>query len=314
MLEPIPQKIDIKEKFEAHYKKIMGKEYGKFMEYSLSYIRKAIRVNTLKISVDDLKKRLEKKWILTPIPWCKEGFWIEYRDGKRFDIGNLKEHMLGYIYVQEAASMIPPIVLQPKPGEIVLDMCSAPGSKSTQISAMMQNKGVLVCNDVSGSRIKALGINIQRGGCTNAIITKMHGESIKQEFDRILVDAPCSGVGTIRKSLKILQMWSPGLVEKMSRIQKALVQRAFNILKPKGVMVYSTCTLEPLENEGVVSWLLDKFESAKLEKIELPINRAEPIKEADGKKFHKNVHKCLRIHPYHNDTEGFFVARIIKKE
>ncbi len=312
MPEPIPQKAEIKEKFEEHYKKILGKEYEKFMEYSLSYIRKAIRVNTLKATVKDIKNRLKDRWILTPIPWCNEGFWIEYKDGKRFDIGNLKEHMLGYIYIQEAASMIPPVVLDPKPNETVLDMCSAPGSKATQMSAMMQNKGILVSNDVSGDRIKALGINIQRGGCTNVVITKMHGESIQQEFDRILVDAPCSGVGTIRKSLKILKMWSFGLVEKMSRIQKILIQRAFTILKPGGVMVYSTCTLEPEENEGVVSFLLEKFPEAKLENIELPIKRANPITELNGKKYHPDVSKCLRIHPYHNDTEGFFVARIRK--
>ena len=312
MPEPIPQKVEVKEKFEDHYRKILGKEYDEFMEYSLSYIRKAIRVNTIKTTVKHIKEVLKDKWKLTQIPWCKEGFWIEYKEGKRFDIGNLKEHLLGYIYVQEAASMLPPVVLQPKPGDTVLDMCASPGSKSTQISSMMQNKGVLVCNDIFGDRIKPLGLNLQRGGCSNAIITKQPGESIKEEFDKILVDAPCSGVGTIRKSLKILKMWSPGLVEKMSRIQKRLCERAFKILKPGGVMVYSTCTLEPLENEGVVSHILETIPNAKLEDIKLDIKRAKPILELNGIKFHKDVTKCLRIHPYHNDTEGFFVGRIRK--
>jgi tRNA (cytosine49-C5)-methyltransferase len=314
MLTAIPQNVNIKEKFEAHYRKILGSEYDIFMEYSLSYIRKAIRVNTLKTSIEHIQKSLDKNWKLTQIPWCKQGFWIEYREGKRFDIGNLPEHMLGYIYVQEAASMIPPVVLDPQPGELVLDMCSAPGSKATQISSLMENQGVLVCNDVKGDRLKALGINIQRAGCTNTVITQMYGERIHEQFDRILVDAPCSGVGTIRKSLKILQMWSPGLVAKMAYIQKKLIENAFSNLRPGGTLVYSTCTLEPEENEGVVSFLLEHHADAYTEDIELDIKRYTPFMESEGRIFHAGVSKCLRIHPYHNDSEGFFVAKIRKKE
>ncbi|RJQ17028.1 RsmB/NOP family class I SAM-dependent RNA methyltransferase [Candidatus Woesearchaeota archaeon] len=312
MLEKIPQKIDIKEKFEKHYKNMLGNDYDEFMEYSLSYIRKAIRVNTLKVSVEELKKRLEKNWKLTPIPWCKEGFWIEYRNEKRFDIGNLLEHHLGYIYIQEAASMIPPVVLQPEKNETILDMCSAPGSKATQISALMENTGLLVCNDVKGDRLKALGINLQKAGCTNTVITLMPGERINMEFDRILVDAPCSGMGTIRKSLKTLKMWNMNLVERLTRTQKYLIDSAFRNLKKDGVLVYSTCTLEPLENEGIVSFLLEKYDNAKLEEIKLPIKRQIPISSFKEKQFHPDVKKCLRIHPNDNDTEGFFVARIRK--
>ena len=161
-LEPIPQDIEIKPAFIEHYKELLGDQYDIFMKHSMSFQRKAIRVNTLKISVDDLKRRLEPQWLLTPVPWCNEGFWIEYKAGKRYDIGNLLEHVLGYIYVQDASSMIPPIVLDPQPGEYVFDVCAAPGSKSSQLAQYMHNEGVLICNDVQGSRLKPLGMNLQR--------------------------------------------------------------------------------------------------------------------------------------------------------
>lgn len=186
-LEKIPRNVDVKEKFEKHYRELLGEDYEKFMSYSLSYIRKCIRVNTLKTNVEDIKKRLSDRWILEPIPWCKEGFWIEFKEGKRFDIGNLIEHQLGYMYIQESASMIPPVVLAPKPGELVLDMCAAPGSKTTQIAMYMQNKGILLANDVSGSRLKALGMNLQRCGVHNALITMMLESRLQKIGKKILI-------------------------------------------------------------------------------------------------------------------------------
>ena len=321
LLERIPQNIQIKEKFVEHYQRMLGDRYDLFMKFSLSYIRKAIRVNTLKISVEDLKKRLEPRWKLTQIPWCKEGFWIEYKEEegekKRFDVGNLIEHALGYIYVQEAASMIPPVVLDPKPGMSVLDLCAAPGSKTSQMASMMQNEGILVANDIQGSRLKALGINIQRCGITNIVITMMQSGQLRKgtmRYDAILIDAPCSGVGTIRKSLKTLQMWSPGLVSKLNRVQRQLVDDAFQMLKAGGTMVYSTCTLEPEENEAVVSHLLERYPDAYLEDIDLPITRSSANLEFEGLKIDPSCSKCLSIHPYDNNTEGFFVARIRKRE
>jgi len=321
-LERIPRNIDVKKRFEDHYRMLLGKDYDKFMNYSLSYIRKCIRVNTLKISVPEITSRLKERWVLTPIPWCPEGFWIEFRDGKRFDLGNLIEHHLGYVYVQEAASMIPPIILDPKPGEIVLDMCAAPGSKTSQIAMYMQNNGLLIANDVSGSRLKALGMNLQRCGVSNSIITMMQENRFEKIiesnvlFDRILVDAPCSGTGTIRKSLKTILMWNPSGISKLSRIQKRLIDTGFRLLKKGGVMVYSTCTIEPEENEAVVSFLLDKYPNAHLEDIDasvLDIKRTPAITRFKDMNINPDVIKCLRIHPYDNDTEGFFVARIRKE-
>ena len=129
------KEITFKQKFIEHYSTLT--DFEKFKEYSLKMPRRSIRVNTIKTSVEDIKKRLHEKWELTPIPWCKEGFWIEHDE--RRDVGNLLEYHIGKIYVQEAASMIPPLVLQPKPGDLVLDMASSPGSKTTQMAAMMKN-------------------------------------------------------------------------------------------------------------------------------------------------------------------------------
>ena len=209
----------------------------------------------MKISAKELKKKIEKNWELKQIPWCKEGFWIKNKHSERRDIGNMIEHSLGYFYVQEAASMIPPIVLEPKPGEIVLDMCASPGSKSSQIAAMMENKGILIANDYKGIRLNPLGINIQKSGLTNCIITLMMGQWFKNiKFDKILVDAPCSGTGTIRKSFKTLRIWNPNMIRRLAGTQKQLTENAFNNLKENGILVYSTCSLEPEENEGVVDF------------------------------------------------------------
>lgn len=314
-LTPIPQTIQLKPAFEERYRLLLGPRYEDFLKFSSSYIRKCIRVNTLKSTVPELKRRLDAEWLLTPVPWCKEGFWIEKKGEARFDIGNLAEHQLGFIYIQEAASMIPPVVLAPRPGETVLDLCAAPGSKTSQIAQYMENKGVLVANDVRGQRLKPLGLNLQRCGSSNTIITlNANSRFSSNSFDRVLVDAPCTGTGTIRRSLKTMLMWSPGLVRKLSGEQKRLLELAFSLLKPGGTLVYSTCTQEPEENEEVVSWFLDRHADATLEEINLDIERSPAITEWNGKKYHKNIKNVLRIYPQDNDTEGFFVAKITKSQ
>src|SRR3989338_7410592 len=137
--------VEFKDKFIERYSSLT--DWVKFKTCSLSFLRRSIRVNTLKISIEELKKRLEEHWNLDQVPWCREGFWIEHKQKERRDIGNLIEHPLGYFYAQEAASMIPPLVLGPKEDEVVLDMAASPGSKTTQIAALMGNKGFLIAND-----------------------------------------------------------------------------------------------------------------------------------------------------------------------
>ena len=307
------EEANIKEKFAERYKSLLGKDYDTFIEVSLTFPRRSLRVNTLKISVSELKKRLENKWELTQIPWCKGGFWIRHIKEERRDIGNLIEHQLGYFHIQESASMIPPLVLDSKPNELILDMCASPGSKSTQIAIMMKNTGLLITNDYKGMRLKPLGINLQKAGLINTITTLMDGNRFKGfQFDRILVDAPCSGTGTIRKSLKTLRIWNPNMIRRLCMTQKNLIETAFNNLKKGGILVYSTCSMEPEENEEVVSFLLEKYDNAKLQKIDLQIKRSKPITAFNNKKYHKEISKCLRIWPQDNDTEGFFVSKILK--
>ncbi|MBW2999591.1 RsmB/NOP family class I SAM-dependent RNA methyltransferase, partial [Candidatus Woesearchaeota archaeon] len=212
-------------------------------------------------------------------------------------------------------SMIPPVVLGPKPGEIVLDMCAAPGSKTTQIAQYMKNEGVLIANDITAKRLGSLGVNTQRCGLSNFVITMMQGRFFKKagiEFDKILVDAPCSGTGTIRKSLKTIGMWNPHMIKRLAATQKQLIKTAFEVLKPGGVMVYSTCSLEPEENEAIIDHLLENFDNAKLEQIKLDIKKSPAVLEFEGKSFNPEVKKCLRIWPQDNDTEGFFIAKIEK--
>ncbi len=314
-LEPITNSdaIKFKPKFKARYEQLTNWE--DFKKYSLSFLTRSIRINTLRTTVKETKKSIEAKgWKLQPIPWCKEGFWITNEE--RRDVGNLLEHHLGKIYVQEAASMIPPLALQPKPGEIVLDMCAAPGSKTTQMAAMMKNQGLLIANDYKGQRLQSLGINLQRSGITNVIVTKMSGERFKEfQFDKILVDAPCSGTGTIRKSLKTIQIWNEGMIKKIARQQIKLLENAFNNLKPGGELVYSTCSLEPEENEAIVHLLTEKHPNAKVLPIKLPgLKHKPPIVEFKGIQFNTQVKYTVRLWPQDNDTEGFFIAKIKKNE
>ena len=287
--------------------------WDEFRKYSLSFLRRSIRVNTLLTTIKETKKSIEAKgWKLAPIPWCKEGFWID--NPQRRDVGNLLEYHVGKIYVQEAASMIPPLILDPQPGEVVLDMCAAPGSKTTQMAAMMENRGVMVANDYKGARLQSLGLNIQRSGVLNIVVTLMHGRQFQgHQFDKILLDAPCSGTGAIRKSLKTINIWNPLMITKLARQQKELIDIAFQNLKIGGIMVYSTCSVELEENEGVVDYLLKKYPAAKVLKCQLPGLRAStPVKGFKGEVYDKQICNTLRIWPQDNDTEGFFIAKIKK--
>jgi len=306
---PNAAEIEFKERFIERYSKLTN--FEEFRRFNLSFLRKSMRVNTLKISIKEVKDRLKKDWKLDPVPWCKEGFWIK---GERRDVGNLPEHSLGYIYIQEAASMIPPIVLAPKPGDIVLDVAAAPGSKTTQMASMMKNQGIIIANDISPDRLASLGVNLQRCGVANAAITMMKGHNIRGTFDKILLDAPCTGTGTIRKSVKTIYAWNPDMISRMSGQQKQLIAHSFDMLKSGGTMVYSTCSLEPEEDEEVVDYLISHHEDAKVMPINLKgLKKSECVTEFNGKRYSDEVKKCLRIWPQDNDTEGFFVAKIMKK-
>ncbi len=295
-----------KDKFLEHYSKLTN--IKEFCEYCIKPLSKSIRVNTIKISIKELKEKLQE-YELKQVPWCKEGFWIK---GPRTDFGNLAEHSLGYFYVQEAASMIPPIVLNPSKDDIVLDLAAAPGSKTTQMAAMMDNQGLIIANDIKIDRVTALKINLERLGILNTIVTLRSNYSFKDmRFSKVLLDAPCSGSGAIRKSLKTLKIWNQNMLRKLSGDQKGLLLNAFDSLHENGTLVYSTCSIDPEENEGVIDFLL-RNRNAKLEKINLDIKKSPVILDYGKYHYNEEIKKCLRIWPQDNDTEGFFVAEIRK--
>jgi len=284
---------------------------------------KSIRCNTLKISPEKLKKRLIKKgWkIRQPFQTNPEIMIIE-SNLEPGEIGRSLEHLLGYYYVQEIASMLPVLALEPEPDQVVLDLAASPGSKTTQIAAKMKNRGTLIANEISLGRIKILASNTERCGVTNMIITKKEGAALCMKlkklgfaFDKILIDAPCSGEGTLRSTPLTYKMWNIHTVRKLSSIQKNLVINALEILNPGGELIYSTCTHAPEENEEVIDFILKKFgDKVKIEETKLPVKCRKGITKWQDKEYSQEVKKCARIYPQDNDTEGFFIAKLRRME
>jgi len=294
-------------RFIERYEKIDDSD--EFYKYMAKPLRPSIRVNTLKARVEDVVESLSERFELEPINWCEEGFFINTED-----VGSTIEHQLGLIFSQEASSMIPAVVLDPKPNMLVLDMAAAPGGKTTQIAQYMKNEGCIIANDVKVDRLNILISNLQRCGVLIARVTMKDGRffrRFKDKFDRVLLDAPCSNVGMIRKNFKYLKMWRLKDVISLSRLQKELIMAGYQALKPGGILVYATCTLDPLENEEVINHLIMNTD-AEIINIDLPVKRTKPILKFEDKEYDEEIKKCLRIHPQDNDTEGFFIAKIMK--
>ncbi|MEK6889487.1 MAG: RsmB/NOP family class I SAM-dependent RNA methyltransferase [Nanoarchaeota archaeon] len=311
-------RYEMKPLFEQRIRQLL-KEESDFQAFS-EIVHKSplnfIRCNTLKISPNDLKERLEKKWIIKqPFVEHPEIFLID-QNLLPGELGNSIEHVLGYYYVQEISSMMSVLALTPEPGEFILDLCAAPGSKSSQISAKMGNSGTLIANDLKLDRIRILAATLERAGVTNCVITRKdavalcsHLKKSNYKFDRILLDAPCSGEGTLRSSPKTFITWNEKVVEKMSRIQKKIIANALKCLKKEGVLVYSTCTHAPEENESVVQFALNNF-PVKIETLSLPLKCRPGIDEWKGEQFNPEIKKACRIYPQDNDSEGFFVCKM----
>ncbi len=304
-----------------------------FIEACRRPLRKSIRVNTLKISVQDFSHRCKQLGIqLIAIPWCPEGFWLvdNKTDSSLNEVptepslGNLVEHLQGLFYIQEASSMLPPVALFAERNHSlhskplvhksaqhplkVLDLAAAPGSKTTQLSALMQNQGLLLANEIASSRVKSLHANLQRCGVVNCCLSQFDGrklgERLAGQFDRVLLDAPCGGEGTIRKDPSALANWQLSKVEEMASLQKELILTAYQCLKPGGRLVYSTCTLSPEENQQVANFLLATTD-ALVSDLKNLFAGAEKAITKEG---------YLHIQPQTFDSEGFFVAAFSKPE
>jgi len=313
------KKINPKPEFLEKMKKLLSQaDFEKYERIIQEPLLNSIRCNTLKISPDELKKNLEEKSWKISQPWkdYPEVMIVE-NELQPGELGRSIEHLLGYYYIQELASMLSIIALVSKQNELILDLCASPGSKTTQMASQMKNTGTIIANDINIQRIQILASNLERCGVTNTIITRDDGirfcEKLKLQelkFDKILLDAPCSGEGTMRSSPKTCLMWNPNTIKSLSKLQKKLFKNAFEILKPNGEIVYSTCTHAPEENEEVIDFALKEFkDEIKIEKINLPVKCREGIVEWNGNKYDEKVKFCARIYPQDNNTEGFFIAK-----
>ena len=312
--------LELKPLFVERMKELLEEDFKSYLEILEVLPVRSFRCNTLKISPENLKKRLENNGWEINQPW-KDYLEVMVVSSplKPGELGNSLEHLLGYYYIQELASMLPVLVLKPEKNQLVLDLCAAPGSKTTQMSACMENTGTIIANEISLGRLRVLATNLERCGASNVIITKKEGSAFCKrlereniQFDKILLDAPCSGEGTIRSTPKTPVMWNINTVNLLSKMQKELVTSVISVLKKGGELVYSTCTHAPEENEEIVDFILKNFPSMKIEKILLPIESRQGIKIWKDKEYSEDVKFSCRVYPHVANTEGFFVAKFKK--
>jgi len=313
--------LSARERAAAHlsrYRSIVP-DFDAFMEYQFRPLRPTLRANTLLIDPRELAARLSARGMRTSgVPWHP---WFLYVDdpGPVGNPGRTLEHLLGYYYVQELTSALPPLLLSPGPGELVLDMAAAPGSKTTQMAQMMRNSGTIIANDVDYRRIGALRSNVDRLRVTNVVIARNDARYIAPgvTFPRILLDAPCSSEGVARRAPEHLSRLTLNQIRSISRLQMALIRRAHGLLQPGGILVYSVCTFAPEEAELVVDHALS-LGMEPLE-IELPLRTEPGLREWTDERgrtyrFSSGVERAVRIYPHMNDTGGMFIALLRKPE
>lgn len=229
--------------------------------------------------------------------------------------GKTIQHITGKYYIQSLSSMVPAMVLDPKEKDVVLDLCAAPGSKTTQLSDLMGNKGTLISNEISVDRVKMLVHNIDRMNVINIGVLNHKGELLSKVysnyFDKILVDAPCSALGVLQKKQEVSSWWNEERVAVIASIQLKLLIAAIKMLKPGGELVYSTCTLTPEENEIIVNTVLRKY-PVEAAVIEFPLESHEGFTSYKNERLHPDLKKAKRILPWQVDSEGFFVVKLRK--
>ncbi len=297
----------------AYLKDLLGDQITRF--WNARPEPRAIRVNTIKTTVAEVKKRLEQ-WNVPfrPVSFNPEGLIIE---DDRLPLSQTLDFFLGKFYYQGVSSQLPAVVLNPQKGDKVLDLAASPGSKSTQMAAMMDNTGFLVLNDVSMKRIQALNTNIQNIGSVNYAIYRQPGERIgnilPEYFDKVLLDAPCSALGIIHSHPEVYSWLSAKRLAKIVEQQRQLLVSAYKALKVGGEMVYSTCSISPEENEELIQFMLDHYPleiveiAPEIHKLFLP-----GLTEYQNKSFTPDMTKAIRILPHLHEMEGFFVVKLRK--
>lgn len=289
--------MNLPEEFKERMKKMLGDEYSDFFRaFSSDEENIAVRINTFK----DDKGFIKDKLLLSDcVEWCEDGFYTD----KETISGNHPYHIAGVIYFQEPSAMAPVEALDVKMGSKVLDMCAAPGGKTTQIAAKLKNTGLIVSNEIVAKRAKILAENVSRLGFSNVVVTNEEPPAIagkyKEFFDIVIVDAPCSGEGMFRKEEQAVQCWSVAHTVSCGMRQKNIIESAMKCLAPGGRLLYSTCTFAPQENEEVVEFILRKYPYMELEnpqKLSMLRDCGEPFCGAK------------RIYPHLQRGEGHFIA------
>ncbi len=300
----------IPEDFKIKMKTLLQDDYPSFLQSFEQESEQGLRINLLKTNAETFRKHLDFK--LEPVPWCPIGFYYSKEDRP----GKHPYHAAGVYYIQEPSAMSVVEFLEPKPGDMILDLCAAPGGKSTHIAAYMQGEGLLVSNEIHPSRVKALSENIERCGVTNALVTNETPERLAPRFpaffDRILVDAPCSGEGMFRKLDEACEDWSGEKIEHCASMQADILEAAATMLKPGGILVYSTCTFSPEENEKTVARFLEKYPSFELE--EIPFVAGMQPGRPDWASGEEILSRTIRLWPHQLKGEGHFVARLRKND
>ncbi|MCS7281875.1 MAG: RsmB/NOP family class I SAM-dependent RNA methyltransferase [Anaerolineae bacterium] len=284
----------------------LGPEFGPFLEALTASPTVGLRVNTLKISPQDFATR--SPFPLEPVPWCPEGFVVTDREARP---GTHPYHEAGLYYLQDPSAMAAGVLLDPQPGEWVLDLCAAPGGKTTHLAARMGNEGVLVANEIHPRRVLALAKNLDRLGVTCALVLNESPGRLAARweglFDRVLVDAPCSGEGMFMREPDAVRYWSPKAVEGCARRQRAILEDAARLVRPGGLLLYATCTFAPEENEGVVNRFLrahPEFDLADAAVHPL-FDRGRPEWVDDGD---SRLKRAVRLWPHRGPGHGHFYA------
>lgn len=303
-------KMSLPTAFEEKMKRLIGDEYSEYLKCFDEPRHYGLRVNTAKISTEDFLKIAP--WPLEPVPWIHNGF---YYDGENCHPARHPYYFAGLYYLQEPSAMTPADRLPILPGDRVLDVCAAPGGKATELGARLNGTGILAANDLSSSRAKGLLKNIELMGIGNVLIlSEEPGKLIpyfREYFDKILIDAPCSGEGMFRKDKKMIRAWEEHGPEYFSKIQKSIITQAAEMLKPGGMMLYSTCTFSPEENEQTIEYLLETHPEFDLCEMEGYEGFSSGMPETTASRDER-LSRTVRIFPYRMKGEGHYLA-LLKK-
>lgn len=301
--------MNIPVEFKERMKKLLGAEYDEYIRSYEKNKAQGIRVNTLKINIEDFKKICSFE-LKAPIPWEERGFYIEEEKP-----GKHPYHAAGLYYVQEPSAMAVAAALGIKKGDRVLDLCAAPGGKSTQAAAYLHGEGVLVANEIEPKRARILSENIERCGIKNAIVTNNSPDELVKYFngyfDKIIVDAPCSGEGMFKKEEAAIEEWSQENVIRCSIRQKNILEAAEKMLRPGGYLIYSTCTFSLEENEMVVEDFLDRHNSFNIVEIDKRHGFSNGFYELAG---NTELKKSIRLFPHRLRGEGHFMCLLQKMD